>query len=65
MISSDELRALAAERQAMLRQEAAVAGLARRQGARRPIRVVQPVKPRLALAIATAFALTGTLRVEH
>jgi hypothetical protein len=65
VISSDDLRTLAAERQAMLRQEAAVAGLIRRMGARRPVRIVQPAAPRLALVIATVFALTGTLRVEH
>jgi hypothetical protein len=65
VISSEDLRTLAAERQETLRREAAVAGLVRRKGARRPIRTVQPVAPRLALMIATVFALTGTLRVEH
>jgi hypothetical protein len=65
VITPEELRALAAERQAMLRGEAAVAGLVRRRGASRPIRIVQPVSLRLAVAAASVLALTGTLRVEH
>jgi hypothetical protein len=65
VITPEELRTLAAERQATLRREAAVAGLVRRRGARRPIRIVQSVPSRLAVAAASVLALIGTLRVEH
>ena len=65
MITPEELRTLAVERQATLRREAAVAGLVRREGARRPVRIVQPVSSRFAVAAASVLALAGTLRVEH
>jgi hypothetical protein len=63
VISSEDLRILAAERQATLHREAAVARMVRRQRPRRSIRIVKPPSPRL--AIASIFALAGTLRVEH
>jgi hypothetical protein len=65
VISSEDLRILAAERMAELRREAAVAGMVRRERARRPTRIVQPIAPRLAASVATIFAMAGTLRVEH
>jgi hypothetical protein len=66
VISSEELRILADERQATLRREAAVARMVRQQRAPRPVRTVQAVSPRLAIAAATVFVLAaGSLRVEH
>jgi hypothetical protein len=65
VITSEDLGARADERQAALRQEAAVARLVRRAGARRPIRIVRPAPSRLALTAASLFARAGTLRVEH
>jgi hypothetical protein len=65
VITSEDLRALADERQAALRREAAVERLVRRAGVRRAIRVVRPAPSRLARTAATVFALAGTLRVEH
>jgi hypothetical protein len=66
VISSEELRILADERQATLRREAAVARMVRQQRAPRPIRTVRAVSPRLAIATATVLVLAaGSLRVEH
>jgi hypothetical protein len=42
VISSEDLRILAAEREATLHREAALARLVRRERARRPVRIVQP-----------------------
>ena len=65
MISSEDLRILAVERQATLRHEAAVVRMVRQARARRPVRIVQPVWPRLAATATAVFSLAGTLRVEH
>jgi hypothetical protein len=65
VISSEDLRILAAEREATLHREAAVARMVRREGARRSVRFVQPLSLRMAIVAASVIALTGTLRVEH
>jgi hypothetical protein len=64
-MSSEELRTLANERQADLRREAETVRLIRREGVRRPIRIVQPTWRQAAATAVTALALAGTLRMEH
>ena len=65
MITSEDLRTLASERQASLRQEASVARMVRRTGAARPIRIVKPDSSRLSRTASTVIALAYTPRLEH